>query len=139
MLIYYLVVGGISTLGEEIGWRGFLQGALRPLGRLRGYLLLALLWEVWHFTSHTKGTSSEVLARLALIVPAVVVITFALAFLVQRTGSVVFATAVHEWIDIGVDSGGYLLWAALAAVPVWLWIVWTWPKQSNYDNQILIE
>jgi hypothetical protein len=80
-----------------------------------------------------------VLARLALIVPAVVVITFALAFLVQRTGSVVFATAVHEWIDIGVDSGGYLLWAALAAVPVWLWIVWTWPKQSNYDNQILIE
>ena len=55
-LVYYLLVGGFSTLGEELGWRGFLQGALRPLGRVRGYLLLALMWEVWHFTSHTKGT-----------------------------------------------------------------------------------
>src|SRR5580692_9218089 len=34
-LPYYLLVGGFSTLGEETGWRGFLQGALRPLGRLR--------------------------------------------------------------------------------------------------------
>jgi membrane protease YdiL (CAAX protease family) len=127
-LVYYLLVGGFSTLGEELGWRGFLQGALRPLGRLRGYLLLALMWEAWHFTSHTKGTLHDVISRLEIIVPAVIVITFALAFLTERTGSVLLATAVHEWIDLGVDSGGYFLWAALAAVPVWLWIAWTWPK-----------
>ena len=41
-LVYYLLVGGFSTLGEEVGWRGFLKGALRPLGRLRGYLLLGV-------------------------------------------------------------------------------------------------
>jgi membrane protease YdiL (CAAX protease family) len=127
-LIYYLVIGGFSTLGEELGWRGFLQGALRPLGRIRSCLLLACMWEAWHFTSHTKGTWSEVMARLEIIVPAVVVITFVLAFLMERTGSVILATAVHEWIDLGVDPGGYFLWAALAAVPVWLWIAWTWPK-----------
>jgi hypothetical protein len=23
-----------------------------------------------------------------------------------------------------------LLWVALAAVPVWLWIAWTWPKRK---------
>jgi hypothetical protein len=130
-LVYYLVVGGFSTLGEEWGWRGFLQGALRPLGRLRGYLLLALMWEIWHFTSHTKGTWHEVVSRMEIIVPAVVVITFAMAFLMERTGSVLLATAVHEWIDLGVDPGGYFLWAGLAALPVWLWIAWTWPKRSS--------
>jgi uncharacterized protein len=130
-LVYYLLIGGFSTLGEELGWRGFLQGALRPLGRLRGYLLLALMWEVWHFTSHTKGAWDEVISRLAIIVPAVVVITFALAFLTERTGSVVLATAVHEWIDLAVDPGGRFLWAGLAAVPVWLWIAWTWPKRNS--------
>jgi membrane protease YdiL (CAAX protease family) len=130
-LVYYLVVGGFSTLGEEVGWRGFLQGALRPLGRVRGYLLLAFLWEIWHFTSHTKGTLREVISRLEIIVPAIVVITFALAFLTERTGSLVLATTVHEWIDLGVDAGGYFLWAGLAAVPVWLWIAWTWPRPKS--------
>ena len=135
-LLYYLVVGGFSTLGEELGWRGFLQSALRPLGRLRGYLLLAFLWELWHFTSHTKGTLHEVISRLEIILPAVVVITFILAFLTERTGSVVLATAVHEWIDLGVDPGGYFLWAGLAAVPVWLWMAWTWPKgKSEVDER----
>jgi hypothetical protein len=33
------------------------------------------------------------------------------AFLTERTGSILLATAVHEWIDLGVDTGGYLLWA----------------------------
>jgi uncharacterized protein len=133
-LVYYLVIGGFSTLGEEIGWRGFLQGALRPLGRVRGSLLLALMWEVWHFTSHLKGPLYEVMSRLGVIVPAVVVITFVLAFLIDRTGSVVLATAVHEWIDLGVDSGGYFLWAGLAAVPVWMWIVWRWPKRNSVTS-----
>ena len=130
-LVYYLLVGGFSTLGEELGWRGFLQGALRPLGRVPGYLLLAFMWEIWHFTSHTQGALHEVISRLEIIVPAVVAITFALAFLTERTGSILLATAVHEWIDIGVDSGGYFLLIALAAVPVWVWIVWTWPKHNS--------
>jgi len=133
-LVYYLVIGGFSTLGEELGWRGFLQGALLPLGRVRAYLLLALMWEVWHFTSHTKGTWHEVVSRLAIIVPAVVVITFALGFLTERTGSVILATAVHEWIDLGADAGGYFLWAALAAVPVWLYLAWTWPARRQLSN-----
>jgi membrane protease YdiL (CAAX protease family) len=134
-LVYYLVVGGFSTLGEELGWRGFLQGALRPLGRVRGYLLLALMWEIWHFTSHLKGTRHDVISRLEMIVPAVVVITFVLGFLTERTGSVLLATALHEWIDLGVDSGGYLLWAGLASVPVWVWMAWTWKTGKSKRSE----
>ena len=101
----------------------------RPLGRVRGYLLLALLWEIWHFTSHTKGTWHEVISRMEIIVPAIVVITFALGFLMERTGAALFATAVHEWIRPWVDPGGYFLRAGLAALPVWLGLAWTWPAK----------
>lgn len=131
-LVYYLVVAGFSTLGEELGWRGFLQGALRPLmGRFPGYLLLALMWAAWHFTSQTNGTWQGFIHRMEIMIPAIVVITFVLALLTERTGSLVLATAVHEWIDIGTDTGGVFLWVALAAVPVWLWIAWTWPQRRS--------
>jgi membrane protease YdiL (CAAX protease family) len=131
-LIYYLLVGGVSIFGEEMGWRGFLQGALRPLGRVRGYLLLAFMWEAWHFTSHTRGTLHQVIERLAIYVPLVIVITFILGFLTERTGSLLLATTFHEWMDILADpagSGG-LFWCGLACIPVWIWLVWTWPKRK---------
>ena len=32
-IVHYLVIGGVSKVGEEMGWRGFMQGALRPLGK----------------------------------------------------------------------------------------------------------
>ena len=35
-------------LGEEIGWRGFLLPRLLPLGKARAYLLLGLIWGLWH-------------------------------------------------------------------------------------------
>jgi hypothetical protein len=59
-----------------------------------------------------------------------VVVTFVLGFLTERTSSLALATAVHEWLDLGVDGGGVYLWAALASVAVWLWIAWTWPKPN---------
>ncbi len=38
----------IFSLGEEIGWRGFLLPRLMPLGKIRAYILLGILWGLWH-------------------------------------------------------------------------------------------
>ena len=35
--------GFFQVLGEELGWRGFLQDALRPLPRMRRYVLIGAM------------------------------------------------------------------------------------------------
>ncbi|MDK2980973.1 MAG: protease family protein [Chloroflexota bacterium] len=38
----------IPSLGEELGWRGFLLPALEPLGRAKAALLSGMIWALWH-------------------------------------------------------------------------------------------
>lgn len=38
----------IFSLGEEIGWRGFLLPRLMVLGKLRAYVILGIIWGLWH-------------------------------------------------------------------------------------------
>jgi len=38
----------VFGLGEEIGWRGFLLPRLMPLGKIRAYIILGIIWGLWH-------------------------------------------------------------------------------------------
>ena len=38
---------------EEIGWRGYLQDALRPIKAKYSYLIIGILWWAWHFRYNT--------------------------------------------------------------------------------------
>ena len=41
-------VNAIAAFGEELGWRGFLQKELNPLGFWRSSILVGILWGFWH-------------------------------------------------------------------------------------------
>lgn len=47
-----LVVGptinGIFGFGEEFGWRGYLLPKLMPLGKVKAYILVGVIWGLWH-------------------------------------------------------------------------------------------
>ena len=73
------------------------------MGRVRGYLLAALMWEAWHFTSHLKGTLTEVVSRMSIYIPLIVAVTFLLGFVVEGTDSLLLAVTLHEWLDIAVE------------------------------------
>ena len=69
--------------------------------------------------------------------------TFLLGFLVERTGSLLLAVTIHEWVDIVADSSGeaVLFRAGIACIPVWVWLIWTWPKPqpASVDLQPVCE
>jgi len=43
------IVNALATLGEEFGWRVYLQPKLMPLGGRKAMLLIGLIWGVWHW------------------------------------------------------------------------------------------
>lgn len=51
MLVPSLLLFSLSTLGEEIGWRGFLQQAL-PWGFWRSAAVVAAVWVAFHIPLH---------------------------------------------------------------------------------------
>ena len=44
-----------GLFGEEYGWRGYLQSELFKLGRVRGVLLLGVIWGAYHWPMILMG------------------------------------------------------------------------------------
>ncbi len=47
-LIIGPVFNGIFGFGEELGWRGYLLPKLMPLGKFKAYLMVGVVWGLWH-------------------------------------------------------------------------------------------
>ncbi len=43
------ILNGLFTLGEEFGWRAYLQPKLLPLGGRKAMVLIGVIWGVWHW------------------------------------------------------------------------------------------
>ncbi len=43
------ILNAPATLGEEFGWRGYLQPKLMPLGGRKAMLWIGLIWGMWHW------------------------------------------------------------------------------------------
>ena len=41
-------LNGLFGFGEELGWRGYLLPKFMVLGKLRAYVLLGIVWGLWH-------------------------------------------------------------------------------------------
>lgn len=52
----YAALSGLAAVGEEFGWRAFLQGHLIDrMGLGRGVVLLGLIWAFWHLPGLLAG------------------------------------------------------------------------------------
>lgn len=48
-LVVYILVGSLSALGEEIGWRGWLLPRFQWMGRVSSSITMGLIWALWHY------------------------------------------------------------------------------------------
>ena len=121
--------GFVSILGEELGWRGFLQDALRPLPAAKRFILIGLLWEFWHFTTRTAQGWSPLRTAVTLLISysAVILLSFIIGYAAERSQSVIVAVALHSYVDVLLNNLDLYLPLVLA-LPVWVLLLLTWPK-----------
>jgi membrane protease YdiL (CAAX protease family) len=91
------ILGLVITFGEEYGWRGYLQGELFKLGRVRGVLLLGVIWGIWHWPLILMGYNypGHPLLGLALMTLYTMGLGIVLSFAVLKSGSVLLASFLH--------------------------------------------
>jgi len=101
-----LLLGG--SLGEEIGWRGFLLPALlERMSPLWASLVLGMMWGVWHLPIDLyAGFGGEgleaILARIVYVLPLSVIFTW---FYVHTDGSLLIALFLHTSLNLMGDIG----------------------------------
>jgi membrane protease YdiL (CAAX protease family) len=87
----------VIALGEEYGWRGYLQSELFKMGRVRGVLLLGVIWGAWHWPLILMGYNYPGHPLLGLLLMALYTIGLAivLGYAVLRSGSVLLSAYLH--------------------------------------------
>ena len=130
-----VTAGFFNALGEELGWRGFLQDALRPLSPLWRYVVIGALWEFWHFINRIHGREpNDIALGLAVFYPVLMGVSALIGEATDRSRSLCVAVTFHFWVDAptGVPKllGGSTLPTLLVfggALVFWVVLLVTWP------------
>lgn len=106
--IAYAAMNSVVAVGEEFGWRGFLQPHLiERFGLIPGVALLGLVWSFWHLPALLAGYNYPdwpLLGGLVLFPAALVGESFVMAWLTIRGRSFWPAVFMHGSIN-GVQEG----------------------------------
>ena len=83
--------------GEEFGWRGYLQSELIKIGKIKGILLLGIIWGLWHAPVILMGHNypGYPVAGVFLMTAYTVGLGFLLGYAVLKSGSVLLAAYLH--------------------------------------------
>ncbi|HZR99226.1 MAG TPA: CPBP family intramembrane glutamic endopeptidase [Chloroflexota bacterium] len=111
-----------ATIGEELGWRGYLWARLKPLGPRRAAVLIGLIWGGWHAPLIAMGYNypdAPLLGPL-LMTGFTVVYGVILGWLRARSGSVWPAALAHGAINAEALAVAVFLTPAsrLAGAPI---------------------
>lgn len=94
----------VPALCEELGWRGFLLAALRPLGTWPALIASGLAWAGWSAPLlalvHREGLAN--LLGILLVAATTVLVGVLLGWLRMRSGSVWPATIAHAALEATV-------------------------------------
>lgn len=89
----------IATLGEELGWRGYLQDYMsNRFGFAKGTLLVGLVWAYWHIPANLagiNGTENIYLTTFIIFPLAVVFMSFVLGWFKMASKSVWICAFFH--------------------------------------------
>jgi membrane protease YdiL (CAAX protease family) len=135
-----VVVRFCRTLGEELGWRGFLQDALRPMRFVPRFLSIGVLWEFWHLIFRMDHLSlGQLVVVLAISYPAAILLSFIIGVAVERSRSLCVAVSLHAWINLANDVPTRGVFVVLGiSILFWIFLLWRWPQPSKNPVPIAV-
>lgn len=94
-------VNTVAALGEELGWRGYLQRELAHLGFWRASAVIGLVWGLWHapLILHGHNYPAHPVAGVALMVVFSALLAPIFAYARVRGGSVLAAAIMHGTVN----------------------------------------
>lgn len=102
------VINIIPTLGEELGWRGYLLPKLRLITSDRKALLLSgAIWGFWHLPAivagHNYGTLYPLYPALGIVAMIIFCITMGIieGYVTIKTNSAIGAAMIHSTLNAG--------------------------------------
>ena len=140
LFLVSLLVGpfmnSVLAFGEELGWRGYLLPKLMPLGKPRAYLLVGLIWGMWHWPLVLAGFMypGNPLAGLIMFTTLTTVVGIYVNELTIRHRSSILAGWIHGVFNtqrLGAWAllfPGFNPWlggfSGLLGLAFWLWLGW---------------
>jgi uncharacterized protein len=94
------------VLGEELGWRGYLQLRLFPARPLAAALATGLIWGIWHYPLILSSGEPTTSIKLTLITLPVATMTFSvfLGWIRSVTGTVWATSLAHSSNNVTNDG-----------------------------------
>ena len=102
--IIFFIIGSLITLGEEFGWRGYLQEKMiRILGLNWGFIILGILWGYWHLPIVLMGwnfPNHPVLGALLLMPISTIFSGIFVGWIYLRSRSIWMPALAHAAINL---------------------------------------
>lgn len=123
---------------EEYGWRGYLQEELKSLKPWIKYLLIGLIWYLWHLTFLTKASVVDNLFFFAMMVVG----SWGIGQVAESTKSILASACFHLIIQImifnaliknGINGIEKLIILGVSVV-LWFVIIKKWEKENVLAN-----
>jgi membrane protease YdiL (CAAX protease family) len=124
------IQSGIFALGEEIGWRGYLQNKMiKEFGLISGIIYLGLVWGYWHLPIILMGYNFPeypILGGFILMPLMTIGFSSIWAWLTLRAKSIWPAVLAHGAINTLLDTfvkkidSTQKIWVYLALTGLWL-------------------
>ncbi|KAB1065107.1 CPBP family intramembrane glutamic endopeptidase [Salibacter halophilus] len=121
----------VFTIGEELGWRGFLQDTLRPVPALWRWLTIGLLWEFWHIRFlWISETISEGMLRTLPLLAGSIALSFLLGYSTERSKSLLVPVTLHIWANNLMQSTHWVTFVTVGlSFILWFYLLKNWHKK----------
>jgi membrane protease YdiL (CAAX protease family) len=105
------LINVVATIGEELGWRGYLWARVEPLGPRRAAALIGVVWGVWHAPLIAMGFNYPGAPVLGPLLMTGLTLTYGviLGWLRARSGSVWPAALAHGAMNAQAGAVGVFL------------------------------